>query len=254
MRAWHAVLLILALVTVSGCAGERAPSITAGAASSLQPLLNSIKPGFEEESGITLHITYSASGALARQIEQGAPIDVFVSAGAQYIDELSAGSFLRQDSLAAIAYGQLVLIRPEQDSGEIRSFADAERIAIANPETAPYGAAAKSLLESSGLWDDVEPRIVYAESALQAYQFAKAGEVDYAFVPLPLVRIPADGITYGDHVAAGLRGLPTVDYLAAVATSTDEEEGARAFIDYLAAPEVQAKLHEFGYNSILGPR
>lgn len=254
MRAWYSVLLMLALVGVPACAGERAPSITVGAASSLQPLLDSIKPGFEEESGITLHITYAASGALVRQIEQGAPIDVFVSASAQYIDELSAGSFLRQDSLAAIGYGQLVLIRPEQDSGEIRSFADAERIAIANPETAPYGTAAKSLLESSGLWHLVEPRIVYAESALQAYQFANAGEVDYAFVPLPLVRTPADGIAYGDLAAAGLGSMPTVKYMAAVTTSTDEEEGARGFIDYLATPEVQAKVQEFGYNSTLGPR
>lgn len=248
------MLLLLALMGVPACAGERTPSITVGAASSLQPLLDSIKSDFEEETGITLHITYSASGALAHQIEQGAPIDVFVSAGTQYIDDLSALSFLRQDSLAVIAYGQLVLIRPEQDNDEGRSFADAQRIAIANPETAPYGAAAKGLLESSGLWHEVEPRIVYAESALQAYQFAKAGEVDYAFVPLPLVRIPGDGITYGDRAAVGLGSMPTVNYVAAVATSTTEEQSARAFIDYLATPEVQAKLHEFGYNSILGPR
>jgi molybdate transport system substrate-binding protein len=207
-----------------------------------------MKPGFEEKTGITLHITYSASGALARQIEQGAPIDVFVSAG-KYVDELLADGLLRQDSIVPVGFGLLVPIQPVRSDGSIVTFKGAQRIAIANPETAPYGAVAKAQLEAAGLWDEVAPRIVYAESALQAFQFAKAGEVDYAFVPLPLLRTSPADVALVDSAALGLKAT-SVDYSAAITTSTADIEHAHSFADYLTGPNVQ--LTDFGYDTTLG--
>jgi molybdate transport system substrate-binding protein len=163
-------LLVVVLTGLLGCATADRPAITVGAASSLQPLLDSMRAYFEEETGITLHISYSASGIIARQIEQGAPIDVFISAGTTYIDDLIVRSFLRQDSASTLAYGQLSIVRPDLPGRPKSSFIYAQHIAIANPEIAPYGAATQRLLESSGLWEDVQPRLVIAESALQAYQ------------------------------------------------------------------------------------
>jgi molybdate transport system substrate-binding protein len=250
VRRWHVCLLVVVLSVLYGCGTTGEPAITVGAASSLQPLLDSVRADFEEETGITLHISYSASGTIARQIEQGAPIDVFVSAGTTYIDELAVSSFLREDSISTFAYGQLALVRPELPGAPAISFADAQRIAIANPEIAPYGAAARRLLESSGLWEDVQPRLVIAESALQAYQFAKSGEVDYAFVPQPLVRMSISGIVEGAPEPTGLGAMPTVSYVAAVTTRTTQEDHANAFVDYLTDPQIA--VTDFGYDSVLG--
>jgi molybdate transport system substrate-binding protein len=222
-----------------------------GAASSLQPLLDSIKPGFEDQAGVELHITYAASGALALQIEQGAPIDVFVSAGIRYVDYLVLGGFLRQDSISAFGYGQLVAVYPSLDAGRI-PFADAERIAIANPEIAPYGAAAKRLLEAAGMWGKIQDRLVIAGSALQAFQFAKAGEVDYAFVPLPLVESNPDGVERISVSALGLHGDTKVEYPAAIVAATNDAISGQAFIKYLTSHAVRPR--DFGYNTVLGPQ
>jgi molybdate transport system substrate-binding protein len=254
MRVCYLWLLVLSLAVPTGCANTPNPSgITVSAASSLQPLLDSIRSGFEKQTGVELHITYSASGAMARQIEQGAPIDVFISAGDQYIDDLVKKLFLRQDSVTIIGHGQLVIVRPLLGDDVIPSFAEAQRIAIANPEIAPYGAAAKHLLESAGLWNDIESHIVYAQSALQAFQFARAGEVDYAFVPLPLVHTFDTAVALVDPSALG---LPTtgVMYTASITASTTDIEHAQAFVAYLSGPEAVTKLHELGYNSVLEPR
>jgi molybdate transport system substrate-binding protein len=245
-------LLVVVLTGLLGCATADRPAITVGAASSLQPLLDSMRAYFEEETGITLHISYSASGIIARQIEQGAPIDVFISAGTTYIDDLIVRSFLRQDSASTLAYGQLSIVRPDLPGRPKSSFIYAQHIAIANPEIAPYGAATQRLLESSGLWEDVQPRLVIAESALQAYQFAKAGEVDYAFVPQPLVRMSAAGIEVVAAESTGLGAMPTVSYVAAVTMRTTQEDNASAFIDYLTGPKV--KVTDFGYDEVSGIR
>jgi molybdate transport system substrate-binding protein len=250
VKRWYLFLLVAALTGLSGCAIADRPAITVGAASSLQPLLESMRSNFEEEAGITLLISYSASGIIARQIEEGAPIDVFVSAGRNYIDDLTINSFLRNDSISTIAYGHLKLVRSNLPGNEELGFAGAQRIAIANPSIAPYGAAAQQLLMSSGKWEDVQPRLVIAESALQAYQFVKAGEVDYAFVPLPLIRISSSDVVDGDSESAGLGAMPSISYVAAVTIWTTQENHARTFINYLRSSKV--KMTEYGYDTALG--
>ena len=227
--------------------------VTVTAASSLQPLLDSTSPEFETANSINLRITYAASGAASRQIEQGAPVDVFISAGEQYVDNLLAGGFLRQDSIVIFGHGDLSLIRPQKTNNGNLSFQEAQRIAIPNPEIAPYGAAAKRLLEQSKLWDDIEPHIVYAQSALHAFQFTKAGEVDYALVPKPLLQISDSGVIEVASQDAGLLGKEIVTYSAAVTTSSAKEASARAFVKYLASPTVEAWLTELGYRTLEQP-
>ena len=250
MTRWHSFLLFAVLACLSGCATADRSSITVGAASSLQPLLESMSSNFEKETGITLLISYSASGIIARQIEEGAPSDVFVSAGSNYVDDLTTGSFLRMDSISTFAYGELSLVRPDLPGKAESWFAGAQRIAIANPAIAPYGAAAQQLLESSGMWEDVQPRLVIAESALQAYQFVKAGEVDYAFVPQPLVRMSSSGVVESAPGPAGLGAMPRISYVAAVATLTTQQDHASTFINYLTSSKV--KITEYGYDRALG--
>ena len=249
------LLLSLAplLVLFSGCSsGPRPAVLTIGAASSLQPLLADAAPRFERSSGLELRISYGASGTIAKQIEQGAPIDVFVTAGTQYINTLGSLGFLREHSFSPFAYGVLVLVRPATRAAGTVAVAKAERIAIANPEVAPYGALAKAQLESVGLWETVMPNVVYAESASQAYQFAKAGEVDYALVPYPLVVAASEGVELVVDPALGSLNQQ-VTYGAVITEASEEVSSAHAFIEFLVNPE-NIRPVDFGYIRVRGPQ
>jgi len=235
--------LASALVLAAGCAGDHDERrITVAAASSLQPLLEEVVPRFAEDTGIAIGVSYGASGTIANQIEHGAPIDVVVAASLEHVDRLSSGGFLRVDSIKPWANGVVTLVKPKGDN-RAWLLVEGERIAIANPETAPYGAAAKALLENSGLWEQLEDRIVYADNVMQALQFARSGNVDFAFVPASLVPLGSGDI---DHLGGFYGG--DLRQTVAVVASTDHLEDAEAFANHLAGDEVAALLSGFGYG------
>ena len=244
------VVLTLALL---GCGNDAASrELTIGAASSLQPLLSEVVPLFTEETGIAVRVSYGASGTIARQIEEGAPIDVFASADITQVNGL-ANALLYEDSIFTWGHGLLVIVRPEDGDVGMETLLEADRIAIANPATAPYGAAAKRLMEMNGVWHEVEAKVVFAETALQALLFAKAGEVDLAFVPLSLVRADGDGLRLvDDSLRVNENGMGTVvgtqlaQTLAVVADSASPDD-ARRFVEFFASDEVVRLFESLGY-------
>ena len=246
--------LTLSLVA---CDDRSSREITIGAASSLRPLLDEVVPLFEGETGITAQVSYGASGAIARQIAQGAPIDVFASADATQINELILGRFLVLDSIFTWGYGQLVAIRPVDSDPAIVTLMDADLIAIANPETAPYGAAAKQLMEQTNIWDQVEGNVVFAETALQALLFAQAGEVDFAFVPLSLLRADSSGVTVVDQTIRvngfdrPVTGFTSLDQSLALVAESHALDEAREFMKFFASDEVVRVFESLGYVPVL---
>ena len=246
MRRLLILVSLAALPALSACGGgEDRPELIVGAASSLLPLLEELGPVFEDETQIDLNITYGASGIIARQIEQGAPIDVFLSADRMLADQLAEDGLLREDSIITIGLGVLVAVRPQD--GETATFLDARRIAIANPETAPYGAAAKRILEASGIWGQVEHRVVYAESALQALQFVRTAEADIGMVPLSLIAQGSHGVERIEGVIYAFFEESVFQTAAIVAASRQVDDAAR-FIDYLTSPAAQSLLVKYGYE------
>jgi molybdate transport system substrate-binding protein len=248
MASARAVGLLMALalaLTLAACGAQvTAREITVGAASSQRPLIEAVITMFEDETGITVHVSYGASGAIARQIEQGAPIDVFASADIVQISDV--GIFLVSDSIFTWGYGHLVIVRPIEGDPAIETLLDADRIAIANPETAPYGAAAKQLMQRSNVWDQVEANVVFADTALQALLFAQAGEVDFAFVPLSLIRADSgDGVQVVEQNDPFLFSLTQA--LAVVAES-DAAEDAHAFVKFFASDDVVSLMTTLGYT------
>lgn len=243
MRLLFALASLAALPFLAACGGsDDRPELIVGAASSLLPFLEELEPIFENEVEIDLTITYAASGIIARQIEQGAPIDVFLSADQALAAQMAVDGVLREDSIVAIGQGILVAVRPHD--GETTSFLDARRIAIANPETAPYGAAAKRLLEVKGIWDQIEDRVVYGESALQALQFVRTAEADIGLVPLSLVSRGSEGI---ERVEDGPYGDPGIVQTAGIVAASTQAAHARRFIDYLTSPAARTLLMRYGY-------
>ena len=170
------------------------------AAADLQFALDAVAARFATMGGGALRITYGSSGNITRQIEQGSPVELFLSADEEFIFRLAAGGHAR-DRGVVYGIGSLALFAPhgsplrvEDGLAGLRAALDAGRIqrfAIANPEHAPYGRAAEQALRTEGLWDRLRPHLVLGENVAQAAQFALAGGSQGGIVAWSLVLAPA---------------------------------------------------------------
>jgi molybdate transport system substrate-binding protein len=164
-----------------------AADLQIAAASDLAGVRVALSTAFEKETGKKVRVTLGSSGLLSKQIENGAPFDVFLSANERYVTDLVKSGQVVKGSVKAYATGTLGLW---SWSGKIRKLEDlgqAMHIAIANPQHAPYGAAAKEALEKQELWASLQKKIVYAENVRQALQYAESGNADAVLTAWPLL-------------------------------------------------------------------
>jgi molybdate transport system substrate-binding protein len=218
------------------------------AASDLQAALPKLAERFRARNGIAITPTFQSSGVLTQQIKQGAPFDVFLAANEAFVSDLAGGGFIRPESAHAYARGSLVLAVYSGLDGRIKSLADLTRpevkkIALANPETAPYGRAGKQALERSGLWEKVQPKIVIAESVRQALLYAQKGDAEAALVGRAIADVPEVRTVEVDD---GLYD-PIVQALGIIADSPHRAE-AEAFATFVLGGEGQAILKDFGFR------
>ncbi len=178
---------------------------------------------------------------LARQIEQGAPFDVFLSANQKFVDDLDAAGRLTPGTKRLYAYGRLGLW---SKSGTVKNLSGLRgarvlHLALPNPAHAPYGVAARQALENQGLWKPLEPKVVYAENVRQAFEYAESGNADAVITAWTLLH-NRGGILLPDawHQPIGQAG-------AAVAGSRDPA-GAKRFLDFLGSAEGRKLLEEHG--------
>ena len=266
--AWLAGLLAT-LALLGACAGsDGRPEIVVGAASSLEPLFTELEQPFEEESGIDVTFTFGASGTLARQIEQGAPIDVFISANADYVDRLVTDELVVRSSVLTFGRGRLAIVtgpdapfEPPPPDAAVDGLFEAQkaylagvgRLAIANPEVAPYGEAAKALLVDHGMWDAVQPNLVFGENVLQVLQFVESGNADAGLVSFSFVaRRRLDGVVVHPIVPAVIEDAP-LEQTAAVVADSAHPEGAQLFVDFLLSAEARRAIEQHGYSWVIGP-
>lgn len=180
---------------------------------------------------------------LARQIEQGAPFDVYLSANARYVDELAGNGKILPDSVRIYALGRLGiwskggLVHGPQDflKPEIR------RIAIANPAHAPYGEAAKDYLKRAHIWEAVEPKIVYGENVRQAAQFAESGNAD-ALLSSWTVVAPMHGALVPASTHEPIRQA------GGVVTASPNRKEALEFLDMLGGPAARELFRKHGFD------
>jgi len=234
------LLAAAAVVSVSTLAAQ--PLLVAAAAD-VAPLETKLKQGFAAAGGGSAQFVFGASGMLARQIESGAPYDVFLSADERLVQGLAAQGKLARGSVVVYATGRLGLWSAHQAvPANLAGLLDAKyrMVAVANPEHAPYGAAARVLLERAGLWSRLQPRIVLAENVRQAFEFASTGNADAVITSWTLLwnqpgakLLPADS-----H--------PPIRQSGGVVAGTSKEARARAFLRFLLSPAGQAILHSGG--------
>jgi molybdate transport system substrate-binding protein len=188
---------LLALACVTACKTSSSTSttspgeLTVAAASDLTPAFEELGREFESTTKTKVVFVFGSTGMLTRQIENGAPFDLFAAANVSYIDELDQKGLIIPDSKAIYARGRITLWTTNESPLRLQGIADlarpeVQRVAIANPDHAPYGLAAKQALQSAGVWDRVQPKLVYGDNIRQTLQYAQTGNVEVAIVALSL--------------------------------------------------------------------
>lgn len=237
--------------TASGSAPAPAAvtSIRISAASNLAKAFAEVGTQFEAASGIKATFDFGASGMLARQIKEGAPIDVFASANEQFVDDVLAAGKCDKTTKVMYARAPIVLwvkhggVAPPKTLAELadKRFAS---IAIANPETAPYGKAAKQALDKLGILAAVEPRLKLAENIQQTLQFAQTGNVEAAFVAASLVVDDKDGTT----IPVPPELYDPIDQAMVVCSTGPAGDAAKKFAAFVTSDAGQAIMTRFGYT------
>jgi len=239
--------------------GAQAP-LRVAAAADLEPLLPPILSQFERATGIHAEATYQSSATLTAQIENGAPFDVFLSADLSFpkrlIEAGLAGAAGPGDSAAPITYARGTLVLWERkDSHLLPPSLDVlrspalNRLAIANPERAPYGRAAVAALKSMKLYDRLKPRLVTAENIAQAAQFVDSANADAGLISLTSALTPtlfADG----SYFVMPRDLYPPIEQGAVIISKTGQRAAARKLLDFLLSPAVQAELAKSGLTPV----
>lgn len=244
-------LLISCLLALAACA-KREPSpappvVRVAAASDLTVAFEELGRRFQQTSGLTVAFSFGSSGLLAKQIRERAPFDVFASANTSFVEAAVQAGACDGRTVAPYARGRIVLWT-RRDAGTppeaLGALTEARfrHIAIANPEHAPYGKAARQALEKLGLWSQLEPRIVYGENIKQTLQYAQSGSVEAAVVALSL----AIGTPDGAYVPIDGALHAPIDQALVVCKHGMNEEGGRAFASFVNGSEGRAVMRRNG--------
>ena len=230
---------------------QTAPTIAA--ASDLKFVLDDIAARYQRDTGQKVRLTYGSSGNLTRQLEQGAPFDIFLSADELLVMEL-AKKGLTADDGQLYAIGRIVLFAstpsvftPDVQMNGLRDALAAGRVrkfAIANPEHAPYGRAAQQALVSAGLWATLEPRLVLGENVSQAAQFAASGNTQGGIFALSLVLAPAFAGKGAHVVLPDALHQPLRQRMVLMRRASAE---ARAFYRMLTQPAARQLFKQYGF-------
>jgi molybdate transport system substrate-binding protein len=235
---------VMALALACGPPGD-SNEILIAAASDLARAMPELAAAFEAESGIRVVATLGSSGQLAQQTLQGAPVDVFLSADEGWVDRLEAAGRLAPDGRAIYAYGVLVVLAGRRAAppslGDLGDPAWT-RIALANPEHAPYGRAAQQALDRIGILDIVRSRLILAENVRQTVQFAETGSVDAALSALSLM----DSTRHRWIVVPSELHEPLAQTVAVVA-DRPHGDAARAFLEFLLGAQGRAILARYRF-------
>lgn len=258
--AVHAPLAAASTVGAPGVAAPSAPVATVAAASDLKFALETIAADFERQTGHRLRLVFGSSGQFFTQIRQGAPFHLFMSADEDFVFRLAdEGRTLDRGQLYGV--GRIGLFVPHgsplRPDGQLKDLAAAladgrlQRLAIANPAHAPYGARAREALTHVGLWPAIEPRLVVGENISQAAQFASTGAAQGGIIALSLAMAPAlAALGRFELIPEGFH-KPLVQRMVLIKGAPP---AAVAFHAYLAQPQAQQVMARFGFTRPAGVR
>ncbi len=243
------LLVVLCFLSLASCV--RAQSLRVAAAADLQFAMKDLAGQYEKQSGTRIEVSYGSSGNFRAQIENGAPFDVFFSADAMYPEQLVKAGVADGQSLFVYAQGHLVLWAPAGSNLNLakRGFdalkdARVKKIAIANPEHAPYGRAAVAALQKAGLYDELKPKLVLGENISQAAQFAQSGSAQIGIVARSLTS--AESMKDGESWEIPAAYYPPILQEAVIVNASQNKTAAKAFLDFVRSNDGRKILSKYG--------
>ena len=245
-------LLILSTLLVTGLINGRlaAEEVRIAVAANFTDVTRQIAPLFEQATGHTTRISYGSTGMLFSQIENGAPFDLFLAADTRRPGKAEAEGLAVPGSRFIYAKGKLVLWSAQQSAfaaGEtFLKQGEFTHVAIANPETAPYGLAARQVMEHLGIWQTLQPRLVRGDSIAQTFQFVATGNADIGFVAAS--QIKAWQGTPGTTWEIPADDYDPIDQAAVLLKRGENNPAARAFLAFLKRDSTRAVIERFGYG------
>ena len=261
MKTLNARVAVFALVCLCLCAGaglSAAPGpqsqhadLTVSAAISLKDALDAIKQAYASQAtGVSISMNYGASGTLQLQIEQGAPVDVYISAAPKQMDGLQSKGMLLEDTRKDLLRNGIVLIVPKGSTLGIATFRDllkpdVKRVALGEPVTVPAGKYAQEVLTHLGIYDQVNAKAVLAKDVRQVLTYVETGDVDAGIV------YATDALSSNNVkivAKAPADSHSPVIYPVGVIKTTKDPAAAKAFEDFLSGPQARAVFEKYGFS------
>jgi molybdate transport system substrate-binding protein len=245
------LFILCALVSSVSCQPPTStsnPQLIVAAAANLTDSFPEIGHRFTAKTGTRVVFSFGATADLAKQIENGAPFDVFAAADSVHVDKLAREGLLAPGMRTIYARGRLVMWLPPGNRIKVERIEDItaeefERIAIAKPDVAPYGQATVESLRALGIWRQIESKVVYGQSVSQAKQFAATGNAEVAFIPLALVKAGE-----GTYLEIDEKLHQPIDQALGIIQASPNQAAARQFVDFLLSIEGQEILTQKGYR------
>lgn len=227
-------------------------TVTIAAASDLMDAMNEIAANFQKQTGCAVRVSAGSSGNFLSQIENGAPFDVFFSADIAYPKKLEAEGLATPGSTYLYAVGKIVLWVRNDSRLDVNKGLDALRdssirkVAIANPQHAPYGRAAEEALRKAGIYDAIKDRLVLGENISQAAQFVESGNADAGILAFSLALSP--GLKQKGHYWILPQNLyAPIEQGAVIIRASHNPRGAAALLAFIKTPAAAALLARYGF-------
>ncbi|MCG7406981.1 molybdate ABC transporter substrate-binding protein [Paenibacillus sp. ACRRX] len=255
-------MLLITVLVISGCGNQQAGKssgskgdavkLTVSAAASLTDALQEIQKNYESQtSGVQLHFNFGGSGALQQQIEQGAPVDLFLSAASKNMQVLVDKQLVASNQQNNFLANELTVITASETSVSVQEAKDLlktgiQKIAIGIPETVPAGKYAQEALSNAGVWDDAQSKLVQAKDVRQVLQYVQTGNADAGFV------YKTDALTAKDKVKIAYTVDPKlytpITYPIGIVQATNHAEEAKQLYDYLQSKEAMDVFVKYGFS------
>ncbi len=229
-----------------------AQEITVAAAADLQFAMPEIGSRFQQESGKKVKFIYGSSGNFAQQLQNGAPFDIFFSANLDYPRQLDAAGLVEPGSFYEYAVGKIVVWVPNDSKLDLslgpKALLDPsiKKIAIANPQHAPYGKAAVSALQRENIYDQVKEKFVLGENISQTASFVASGSADVGMVALSLALSP-NMKDKGRYVEVPTGDYPAIEQACVIMRSSKKKDVAQSFLKFVQSSPIRELLQKYGF-------
>jgi molybdate transport system substrate-binding protein len=253
LRVLGVFAFLLFVVQGKPLLAQQKTEVRVAAAADLKFAMGEVAAEFKKATGTEVSATFGSSGNFFSQLQNGAPFDVFFSADIDYPRKLESAGLTEPETLYLYAVGRIVIWMPKESPVDLQNQgwkalqdSSVQKIAIANPEHAPYGRAAVAALTKAGLYDEVKPKLVLGENISQAAQFVQSGNAQAGIVAMSLAISPAmkDGKSW--EIPTDMH--PTIEQAAVVMKDAKNKEQAKAFLEFMKSDAVKKIMQKYGFT------